>query len=98
MRGPLRMDRTFVVVLRATSAARFLEHECLEFRDLQTHTSQTGPLTVSFRTIYAQEGYDSPVPRQLWIEVRGRGPSLNEAISVFAGVAASLVPVLALVA
>ena len=88
------MDRTFVVVLRATSAARFLEDEQLELRQIP---GSTGPVDVIFRTRYANEGLESPVPRELWIEVRGKGPSLNEAVTALAGMAASLLPVLALV-
>jgi Protein of unknown function (DUF2934) len=88
------VDRTFVVVLRATSSARFLEDERLHLRQI---TESTGTIDVVFRTRYADEGLESPLPRELWIDVRGKGSSLNESVNVFARMAAGLLPVLALV-
>ncbi len=74
------MDRTFVVVLRATSAARFLEDDQLVVPQI---AEPNGLVDVIFRTRYANEGFESEVPRELWIEVQGGGASLNEAVTLY---------------
>jgi hypothetical protein len=89
------MDHTFVIVLLANSAARLPEEEEIELLGLP---GPSGPADIIIRTRYVDEGYEAKVPRELWLEVRGRGASLDPAISTLAGMGATLLPVLALVA
>jgi hypothetical protein len=59
----------FVVVLGANSAMRFPDDPVpLLVRQVPT---EIGPADLIFRTRYSEEGYEAPVPRELWIEARG---------------------------
>ncbi|MDP8973269.1 MAG: hypothetical protein M3N45_08865 [Actinomycetota bacterium] len=55
-----------------------------------------GVATATFRTRYSDEGHLSPVPRELWIDVRGGGDySLEEAIDAYWNAANQVLPSLA---
>jgi hypothetical protein len=71
---------------------RFREDEQLQ---LDQFPSQYGPVTVTFRTRYENEGYADLVPRELYAEIRGPSPSLDEAVPAFTYSARLLVPFLA---
>jgi hypothetical protein len=81
--------RSFLVIVRAISAARLHEHEQMMIRRFP---SPLGPVDLTFRTYYAHEGFESTVPRELWIEVKGCAPSLEVALGFFPSVAINLVP------
>ena len=74
----------------AVSATRFEPNQ--EFR--VTCISPIGDVVVTLHTVYVDEGYESKVPRDLWIELRGAAPSLDEAVSGFSQAALSLLSML----
>ncbi len=86
-------QRTYVVVLRAPSAARFDEAASLTINKVPV---VTGHVDVIFRTRYRDEGFNAAVPRELWADVRGTTTSLDEAVVPFANAALFLTPVLSL--
>ncbi|WP_301124119.1 hypothetical protein [Mycolicibacterium fortuitum] len=75
----------YVVVLRAPSAARFKEDEgvALSLDDKAFNT----PIQVKLRTRWIDEGFESRVPRELWIELGITAVSLDEACSAASSVA-----------
>lgn len=89
------VDREFVVVPRASSGARFKHDEQWQVNGFP---SEHGLVTVTFRTRYAEEGFEAAVPRELYAEVRGPAPSLDDAISPFTFSARLLVPFISLAA
>lgn len=55
-----------------------------------------GIVTATFRTRYSDEGHASPVPRELWIDLRGEGDySLDEVINAYWNGANQVLPSLA---
>jgi len=84
----------YVVVLGAESGARFKDEAYpMVIRDFAT---ELGPVSIIFRTRWSLEGYTSPVPREMWLDVRGStNAPFNEAVSVFAAAANALLPVVA---
>jgi hypothetical protein len=85
---------THVVVTRAISGVRIREGEQLQVQAEST----VGPVTVTFRTRYADEGFESPVARELWVEASGEAEcALDEAINAYWSVSNGLVPALAVV-
>jgi len=78
----------YVVVLKGPAAVRF-EHD--EFMGQQFNGVPMGNEQVTIflmaRTRYSDEGFSVPIPRDLWIEVRGPAPSLDQAIEAFANLA-----------
>jgi hypothetical protein len=55
-----------------------------------------GTVTATFRTRYSDEGHASPVPRELWIDLRSDGDySLDEAINAYWNAANQVLPSLA---
>lgn len=85
-------DRSFVVVLGARAAARLREHEQLE---LLGNPNMPGSVHLAFRTRYSDEGFEATVPREMWIEARGPGWSLNEATDRLPQSATSALPIIA---
>src|SRR4051812_13783872 len=85
----------YVVVLGAESGARFKDETYpMVIRDFGT---ELGPITIIFRTRWSEEGYASPVPREMWLDARGSTEApFNEAVSVFGAAANALLPVVAL--
>lgn len=72
------------MVARARSGARLLpEHE---FACNGVPTPE-GPVRVVVRTRWEDAGLEHPVPRELWIDVRGQATSLDAAVEAFGGVA-----------
>jgi hypothetical protein len=83
----------FVVVLKGSSGVRFAPDEPL---GVGGFPSATGPVNLVFRTRYADEGFSAAIPRELWVDARGRAASLDLAIQAFASAANSLATVVAL--
>jgi hypothetical protein len=89
------MVRHFVVVTRAQSGARIREGQALQLRVL----TSVGPATATVRTRYADEGLESPIPRELWVEIQGdANSSLDEAINAYWSSANGLLPSFAVIA
>lgn len=84
--------RQYVVVTRALSGARIREGEQLQV----PAESALGAVIITYRTRYADEGFESLIPRELWAEVRGEADcSLEEAINAYWSIANDLIPSLA---
>ena len=75
----------YAVVLRARSSARFLPEEGCEF-NLTQPGPDPGQVRVRTFTSWVASGEHS-LPRELIVEVRGRVPSLDEAVTKFPMVA-----------
>lgn len=75
-------QKTYVVVLRARSSARFMPEEGFEvsFGDVP---GSFGSVRFRVRTRWVDEGHEAPIPRELWIEGRGPAPSLDHAVANF---------------
>jgi hypothetical protein len=87
-------SRTFVVVIRAHSAARLREGESIRIEKVRT---LAGIVSVTFRTHFAGQGLESNVPRELWVEIRGGAGSLEEALTAYSVAAGTLLPIVCLV-
>ena len=83
----------YIVVLKAQSSARFKPERPLIVTNCP---SPMGPVKLIFRTIYVNEGFSVPIPRELWIKLTGSAQSLDSAIKSFSIPALVLVPVIAL--
>ena len=84
----------YVVVLRASSAAKF--HPEQPALRAQAVPTPVGPVNKAFHTRYADEEFHVTVPRELWVDVRGPAPSLDEAMEAFWNAAQIPVAVIAL--
>lgn len=83
----------FVVVLGADSDARFPEGKSLTINAFPT---SLGEVRILYATRHADEGYESSVPREMWVDVRGDAEAeLAEAIGVYANAAAQFLPLVA---
>jgi len=77
------LSTKYVVVIRAGSRLRFAPDE-----HLRLNVNISGNDTVlTFQTRYVDEGFETPVPRELWIDARGLAPSLDEAVTAFTNAA-----------
>jgi hypothetical protein len=85
------MTADYVTVLRAPSATLLLPDQGFEvnFND---------PARVRLRSLWREEGLEHPVPADLWVEVSGRAPSLDEAVRRHGPLARGAASVLAFVA
>jgi hypothetical protein len=95
MTNPVADQTHYVVVLAAETDARF-QGEAIPMRinGLQTNVGQ---MDVIFRTRWSEEGSESPIPREMWIDARGTSEaSLDEAATVYANTVASLLTLIAL--
>lgn len=75
--------KEYIVVARAGSRLRFEPREQLEV----TATIDGNNCIFKFQTLYVDEGFETPIPRELWIEARGPAPSLKFAAESFMNVA-----------
>jgi hypothetical protein len=84
-----------VVVLGANSAVWFPDEPVpMAIHDFRT---DSGPVRLIFRTRHSDEGFEVPVPRELWVEVSGNTASdLNDAIEHYAAAAHALLGFVAL--
>jgi hypothetical protein len=85
---------TFMVVLRAPSSARFKPEEGQEIF-LSNLPGIAGTVRLRLRTRWVEEGFEAPIPRELWIEALGPAPSLDEAVSKFSAASRLLATILA---
>lgn len=85
----------FTAVLRANSRAKVRRTDPPLI--LQNFPSPVGSLTIVIRTRHDEKEFGIAVPRELWVEARGDGPSLEDGLNAAWGAAASVLPVIALV-
>src|SRR5437762_2000193 len=71
---------SYVVAARAHASAIFYPGDRFEIN--YAHSNRE-PCRLVFQTRYADAGYDAPVPRDLWVDIRGQAPDLPDAINVF---------------
>lgn len=88
-------ERSFIVVLRGPSAAIFRQGEKLRLRGFP---SAVGPVDLSIATRWLQVASGASVPGQLWIDVRGRGESLDTVLVPFGNAGLAVLPTLSLCA
>ncbi len=85
----------YVIVLDASSAVRI---ELGESVTMTAVPAATGLVSVRWFTYHSDEGFEVPVPRELWVEVTGPAGSLEEARDGFVEVARVLTPYVAFTA
>jgi hypothetical protein len=86
----------FVVVLAAESDVR-IRDEAVPMRVTNVPTD-VGPADFVFRTRYSPEGFEHPVPRELWIDARGEVGAerpLSDVVTAYANAAAGFLPLMA---
>ncbi len=76
-------NRQYVVVIRAGSRLRISQGEELK---IETKIKEA-PCVLTFRTRYLDEGFESRIPRDMWIDARGPFNNLNSAITEFTNAA-----------
>jgi hypothetical protein len=87
--------RQVVVVMSARADALWRDTDpAMVISDFPT---SVGPVTISYRTAYFDEGLESTVPREMWIEAAGGDSTTTfvEVITAYANAAASFIPVIA---
>src|SRR6187399_2706251 len=89
--------RTFTVVLRCRSAARFRPEEG-QIVTIANVAGVDGEMAVRMRTRWLDEGFESPTPRELWLDARCTARTLETAISASTGVARLLAAIAAFTA
>jgi hypothetical protein len=88
------VETEYTVVLRASSAARFLPEEGFETR-FNVPAMGLESLRLRAFTRWVNEG-GNQIPRELIVEVRGRCGSLDEATTKFGGVARPIATIVGL--
>jgi hypothetical protein len=87
-----KQNRDIVVVMRGASAVCFRKGEFLRITDMPT---SFGPVQIVLTTRWIkQENKD--MPGNLWIEITGKAPNLEEALVPFANAGLRLLPTLSL--
>jgi hypothetical protein len=85
---------SFIVVLGADSDARFAEGG--ESLVINRFPTDLGPVTITYLTRQSEEGYESPVPREMWIDVCGEADAeLVDVIGNYANAGAQFLPLIA---
>lgn len=84
----------FVVVLGADADLWFLPEE--DPMRILGFPTPVGSVDITFRTRFAEEGYESPVPREMWIDVRGTSDMpLTDVVSAYGNAGAGFLPAIA---
>jgi hypothetical protein len=78
----LTMNR-YIIAIRAGALLRLNHGESLQI----TAYSEWGEVRLTFQTRFSDEGFESAVPRELWIDARGPAPSINHAVESFTNLA-----------
>lgn len=84
-----------VVIMSARADALWRDTDpALVISDFPT---SVGPVTISYRTAFFDEGFESTVPREMWIEAAGGESTTTfvEVITAYTNAAASFIPVIA---
>lgn len=85
----------YSVVLIASSGVRVPPDRRYQLREIPVPTGQAD---VTSFTRYAPEGFESPVPRELWVEVQGEASTIDEAREVLGETGRVLTAIVAIVA
>lgn len=85
--------RDFTVVMRGPSAVVFRQDEPLRALN---YPSSAGPVDIVYQSRWVKTGPMVTVPGHLWVEVRGKGASLEESLVPFANAGFALLPMLSL--
>lgn len=85
-------ERTFIVVLRGPATAVFSDGQSIQM----TVHSEYGPLAVTYGTRRIKVTESSVCPGQMWVDIRGGAPTLNDALAQFPQAGLLLQPLLAL--
>ena len=86
----------FIAVLGADSDARFTEDRSLRINAFPT---DLGPVDITYLTRHSEEGHESPVPREMWIDVRGEAEAeLVDVVGAYANAGAQFIPMIAMCA
>jgi hypothetical protein len=84
----------YVVVMAADADAWFLPED--GNWQINLVPSPVGPVTVILDTRWADEGYSSRVPREMWVEARGSSEKpFKDVLSAYANASAQFLPVVA---
>jgi hypothetical protein len=84
----------FIVVLGADSDARFPEDRSMRINAFPT---ALGPVDITYLTRHSEEGHESPVPREMWIDVRGEAEAeFVDVIGAYANAGAQFIPMIAM--
>ncbi len=73
-------NRSFVVVMRGSSSARFKPNDKIEIEEYPT---SSGPALLVFRTRYEDLGFEVDVPLGLWVDIRGESTDVYTAAQHF---------------
>ena len=78
---------SYVVVARAHASAIFYpgDHFAINYA-----YADWEPCKLVFQTSYVEAAYDAPVPKDLWVDIRGKAPDLPNAVYVFVAVATEI--------
>lgn len=74
--SPKPIPNDYIVVIRAGSKLRLLPNESLQIIAVINGTDAL----FTFRTRYVDEGFESSIPRELWIEARLKAETIDQAI------------------
>lgn len=83
----------FTVIMRGPSAVRFAPEQNLVCEDFP---SDAGPVRITYRTRWFNEGERRIRPGDIWIEVKGTGNDLEKLIVPLANAGLALLPLLSL--
>lgn len=84
------MVRNFVGVFRGSSAARFAPQGRVEI----ITSTPVGSVQLAYGTRYSDEGFEDPIPREMWVDARGEAEcTLDDAIHAYRMAANMFVPV-----
>jgi len=86
-------DRQFIVVMRGPSAVLFRQDTNMLVEDFP---SSAGPVNIVYTTRWLNRGGGITVPGHLWIEIRGNGNDLEQALVPFANAGLSMLPIMCL--
>ncbi len=90
---PQSTRNQFVVVVRGPAAFFLHPDDRLVVEDFP---SAIGPVNMTYTTRWLNKGDDIVLPGHLWIDIRGHGTILEDALVAFGNAALSLLPILSL--
>jgi hypothetical protein len=85
------IEKHFTVVMRGPAAVVFWQNEKLLVADFPT---ALGPVNIIYTSRWIKTREQVTIPGNLWIEITGKGPSLEEVLVPFANAGLTALPVL----
>jgi len=89
----IQTKKQFTVVMRGPSAVLFRQDDYLRVKDFP---SAIGPVNIVYRARWLKRDENIIVPGNLWIEINGSGPALEEVLAPFANAGLAMIPILSL--